>query len=236
MRTTARGIALLALVLSACQIGPACGCTPVPLPSGRLEPQKITLGGAVTTYTNTETSVATTSTSSSAIVLVGGHLPANTFTAQRDGLIAQVNASGLTPAQKSSFIASVSTAFADLEAYVNAKLDSVPRRMSIVPNPPLGGSFTFTPSNAPAFTLSGLYNPSTTEFRIVNVSAVGSASNQYAVLFGFAATDFIGAMTQPSAILTAGALGNLTITDGSTNIGLVGISVNLTLELGFTRD
>jgi len=190
--------------------------------SGRLEPQKITLGGAVTTYTNSAT-VATTSTSSASIALVNGHLPANTFTAQRDGLVAQVNASSLTSTQKNSFVTSVSSAFA-------------PRRMSVTPNPPLGGSFMFTPTSAPAFALDGLYNPSTTEFHIVNVSSAGSASNQYAVLFGFAATNFVGALTQPSATLTAGAIGNLTITDGSTNIGLVGISVNLTLELGFIRD
>lgn len=221
------GIALL----SACQTTR----NPSSALSGRLEPQKITLGGAVTTYTNSAT-VASTSTSSASIALVNGHLPANTFTAQRDELIAQVNASSLTSDQKSSFVTSVSSAFADLEAYVNAKLDSVPRRMSVTPNPPLGGSFTFTPTSAPAFALDGLYNPNTTEFRIVNVSSAGSASNQYAVLFGFAATDFIGALTQPSATLTAGAIGNLTITDGSTNIGLVGVSVNLTLELGFTRD
>ena len=221
------GIALL----SACQTPR----TPSTALSGRLEPQKITLGGAVTTYTNSAM-VATTSTSSASIALVNGHLPANTFTAQRDGLVAQVNASSLTSTQKISFVTSVSSAFADLEAYVNAKLDSVPRRMSVIPNPSLGGSFTFTPTSAPSFALDGLYNPSTTEFRIVNVSSAGSTSNQYAVLFGFAATDFTGALTQPSATLTAGAIGNLTITDGSTNIGLVGISVNLTLELGFIRD
>lgn len=211
------------------------GSTPGGALSGALEPAGLT-PRAVLTVGNLQGQVQDVQVGARR-VLMGGHLPVDSFAAQKADIAAKVNASAVfTLAQKTEFIAGANSTLDQLEAQVNAALDALPRRMSVAPGGRLGdlaaAKFTFTPINQSPFTVDGLYNTSSTEFLLVNVALERASGNAQGGLLALTGCKFTGRLTATVAEYVCAANGTLVLA----NSGFANLNVSFTVDLTFKRD
>lgn len=80
--------------------------------------------------------------------------------------------------------------------------------------------------------MDGLYNTATTEFALANIGFARGDGNANAAIVGLAGCAFQGALARTTATHGCSASGLLAVA----NAGAIGVGLNLTLDLAFTRD
>lgn len=210
--------------------------------SGRLEPKA--LRSTVSLGISDTTGHTENQSNSGRLVLVDGHLPSNPFAVQKTNLATVVNnAPTLDISKKTELINNANLALDKLETDINASLDSIPRHMKInLTNNRVGdlvnANFEFQLKNGTTFIVSpnntviALYNLASTEFNITSFGFARADGNQNAILGGLVGCQFKGQLNQITATHACGATGLL----GVNNVGAIALGINLTIELGFTRD
>lgn len=227
-------LATVVLALSACDV--PVGDTPSQTAalSGALVPTAVSTSLTVSARDPAGTQTERTWTARTA--LVNGHLPANPFAQNKTDFAATVNASGLDASKKAELIAGANSAFDKLESDLNAAFDGVPRRMTLVLGNRVGdlssARFDFRTKANAAFSMDGLYNTATTEFALASIGFARGDGTSQAAIVGLSGCAFQGALNRTTATHGCSATGLLVVQ----NAGAIGVGLNLTLDLGFTRD
>lgn len=209
----------------------ACNVQPAPISkalSGSLQPSALELTLKVGT---TDFTTSNQNNSSNRIQLVAGHLPINVFANQKQDIIQTVNTWQITAAKKTELVNGATEALDKLELDINHSLDALPNRIEIAAVPPIGGHFKFTNQQAQVVNVDGLYDSSSSDFALLGLS-FSSGSNQQAAILGLSGWGFSGALNKTQADFNVGAFGLLTVKD----IGAISLSINLKVEMLFTRD